>query len=64
MCMCICMCMCMCMCVCVCARTRACVCVQVVHRDIKPENVLVDSDGKLRLCDFGLSVMLEDSGPL
>ena len=27
----------------------------VVYRDLKPENILVDSDGHIRLTDFGLS---------
>ena len=35
---------------------------QVVHRDIKPENVLVDEEGQIRLCDFGLSAVLHNSG--
>lgn len=28
---------------------------QIVYRDIKPENILIDSDGHIRIADFGLS---------
>jgi serine/threonine-protein kinase len=33
----------------------------IVHRDIKPGNVLIASDGRPRLLDFGIAKLLDDS---
>lgn len=34
---------------------------QIIHRDIKPSNIFVDTLGRIKLADFGLSLLLTDT---
>ena len=36
----------------------------VIHRDVKPANMLMDAEGRPRLSDFGLAIMLEGGSRL
>lgn len=36
-------------------------CAHIIHRDIKPENILIDDSDRVKLADFGISHIIENS---
>ena len=34
---------------------------KIIHRDVKPNNMLVNTQGQIKLCDFGVSIQLVNS---
>lgn len=34
---------------------------KVIHRDVKPSNILINRQGQVKMCDFGISGYLVDS---
>ena len=36
--------------------------VKVIHRDIKPENIMINHNNEAVLIDFGISVLLDNTG--
>lgn len=41
---------------------RYCRRAELIHRDVKPGNLILDREGRIKLCDFGLAVMSNDPG--
>ena len=35
----------------------------IVHRDIKPTNLLLNANGQIKICDFGISGPLDPTAP-
>ena len=45
-----------------CKAVECCHSNSIMHRDIKPENILLDAEGNVKLCDFGVAIRIEHEG--
>jgi cyclin-dependent kinase-like len=36
----------------------------LIHRDLKPENLLINGDDTLKICDFGFTRTVSNSGKM
>lgn len=42
----------------ICYAVAHCHCRSILHRDIKLDNILLDGEGGVKLCDFGVSRLI------